>query len=259
MRLKINIFIYLLILHLAISLFVPNAYAQVKSSAIAIPVRVEGDIKDATILCAYENGNSPCSKAYDPNTFGVVVIDPAVVFDTVEREEGTLPVITSGKVYVNVSSVNGTIKAGDYITSSLNPGVGQKAVKSGFVLGTAMEDFKDENPDNVGKIFVLVSIRPAILSSGAGANLLELLKNGVDAAFMTPLAALRYFIAALVVVITLVYGLMHFGKISKSGVEAIGRNPMAGKRIQMSVLLNVGLTFAIIIAGLILAYLILVV
>jgi F0F1-type ATP synthase membrane subunit c/vacuolar-type H+-ATPase subunit K len=259
MRLGLKRYFFLIVFGIVIVNLPKNAFAQVKSSAIGIPVKATEGIQDGVILCAYPEGNAACSKAYDPNTFGVVVLDPAIIFDTVEREAGTVPVITSGKVQVKVSSINGTIKTGDYISTSLKEGVGQKAVKSGFVLGTALEEYTDSDTEKVGKIFVLVSIRPAILSSGAGANLLELLKNGVDAAFMTPLAALRYFIAAMVVVITLVYGLIHFGKISKSGVEAIGRNPMAGRRIQMSVLMNVGLTLAIIMAGLGLAYLILVV
>lgn len=238
---------------------VSRASAQVNSSAVAVPIKVIGEVTNSTVLCAYPEGNSPCNKAYDPNTFGVVVLDPAIAFETTEKKDGEVPVVTNGKVYVNVSTINGNIKAGDYITSSVKSGVAQKAVKSGFVLGTAMEDFENDNPDSVGSIYVLVSIRPAILSSGAGANLIEMLRNGVDAAFMTPLAALRYVIAATVVIVTLIYGLLHFGKISKSGVEAIGRNPMAGKRIQFSVIINVLLTLVIIAVGLGLAYLILVV
>src|SRR3990167_2519701 len=153
-------FILLAFLHL---LFVTGVNAQ-KSSAIAVHVKVSDKVPDASILCAYPEGNSLCNRAYDPNTFGVVVIEPALSFETVEKDAQTVPVVTSGKVYVNVSSINGTIVAGDFITSSLKPGVGQKAIKSGFVLGTAMEDYTESDPEKVGKILVLVTIKPAILS-----------------------------------------------------------------------------------------------
>jgi hypothetical protein len=50
------------------------------------------------------------------------------------------PVSSAGITYVKYNSENDTIKKGDLITSSSEPGVGMKATKSGLVLGIALED-----------------------------------------------------------------------------------------------------------------------
>ena len=53
-------------------------------------------------------------------------------------------------------------------------------------------------------------------------------------------------------------GFIYFGKMSKTGVEAIGRNPLAGKQIQFNVILHLAVTVAIVLAGLAMAYFILI-
>lgn len=231
--------------------------AQFNASGVAVPVKISGEVKDGNIICSSDAGLGACSRAYEPNLFAVVVENPAVSFQTENVKEGEYPVISTGKVYVLVNGTNGPIKSGDYITSSDEAGVGQKAIKSGYVLGSAIEEFTGGTSADKGKILVSMSIRPVYLSTGAGANLFELIKEGIDGAFLSPLAALRYVVAAVVVGVTVILGFVHFGRIVKTGVEAVGRNPLAGKRIQFSVFMNVFLTIVIMIAGLTIAYIIL--
>ncbi|OGM76701.1 hypothetical protein A2188_00560 [Candidatus Woesebacteria bacterium RIFOXYA1_FULL_43_9] len=233
-------------------------YAQEVATGLAAPLPVVGEVEDGSILCSTETGNVPCERTYDPSTFGVFVSNPAASFQLDVTEEGIKSVMTSGKAYVLVSGVAGPIKKGDFITSSTVKGRAQKASKSGYVLGMAMEDYNETGADKTGKILASISIRPAILSSGAGANLLDLLKSGVDAAFMTPMAALRYTIAALLVGASVIFGFMYFGKTARSSVEAIGRNPLASKKIQLGVFINILMTILIMGGGLGIAYLILV-
>lgn len=240
-------------------LLLPKAvFAQDSASAIAIPIPISGEVKDAFIVCSGVDGNKPCSKAYDPSTFGVIAQDSAISFELNTPIEGYQPVISNGKAYVAVSSVKGTIKKGDFITSSTKPGVGMKATKSGYVLGSALQEYNETDPEKTGNILVSVSVRPAILSSGAGANLIEMIREGLDAAFMTPLAALRYVIASIIIGTSVIFSFAHFGKIAKSGVEAMGRNPLAGGRIQTSVVINVILTIIIMGGGLLVAYIVLI-
>jgi len=166
-----------------------------------------------------------------------------------------VPILDSGKAYVLVSGENGGLKSGDFITSSEIAGVAVKALKSGYVLGTAIEDWEPVNPSNTTSLLISVSIKPSVLSTSASSNLIELSKQGLESVFMTPLSALRYIVAGAILIISVSFGLSHFGKLAKSGVEAVGRNPLASRAIQLSVFFNVVLTVGIILMGVAVAYL----
>lgn len=226
-------------------------------SGVATSTAVSGSHKDGDLICVDKsNVNSVCSKKYDSNMIGVIVENPSVSFIS---SNGGVPVISLGNVYTNVSSVNGAIRRGDFVTSSDIPGAAQLAEKSGYILGVALEDYLNEDINTTGKILVSVNIRPAVLSEGSGNNLLELIKEGVSGAFESPLSALRYLIAGILVVVSFVFGILHFGKMAKSGVEALGRNPLAAKTIQFGILLNVLIAIVIMAVGLGIAYLVLII
>jgi len=228
------------------------------SSGVAQYVLVAGETLNGSVICASDTGNRLCERDSDPNMVGVVTLNPAVSFQAEVPQEGTVPIVDSGKAYVLVSGQNGEIKAGDFITSSGKNGVATKAIKSGYVLGTAVESWQPNNSDDQTSLLVSVAIKPAVLSTSASNNLVELIRQGLESAFLTPLTAFRYMVAGMILIISVVYGLSHFGKLAKSGVEAVGRNPMASKAIQLSVLMNVVLTVGIILVGVIVAYLTLV-
>src|SRR5262249_10061912 len=64
-----------------------------------------------------------------------------------------LPIALSGRVIVKVTNENGSIQAGDYITSSATvPGAGMKATHSGLVVGQALTNFDS----TTGTVMVLV-------------------------------------------------------------------------------------------------------
>lgn len=230
------------------------------SIGVAVYVPVTDDVVDTNVICSTEGGdNMPCTREYDPNMLGVLTENPSVFIGVASPSAGTKAVISSGQAEVLVSSQNGDIKAGDFITSSRTKGVAQKATKSGFILGSAMEDYSNSDTSQTGKILVTLSIRPAVLKAGAGLNLLQVIKDGVQGAFESPLSALRYTVAALIVSVVFIYGFIHFGKVAKSGVESIGRNPLATKSIQAGVIMNMGVIIAIMGASIFVAYLILVI
>ena len=247
-----------LVLFTAYLSFAPKVSAQANSSGVAISAAVSGETFDGGIVCSdMANLYISCKKEYDPNMYGVVTFTPGLSFDS--GQEGSVPVVAAGNVYVVVSSINGDIKKGDYVTSSKTPGVGQLAKKSGYVLGTALEDYSSPDTQATGKILLNINAKPGILTAGAGANLFQLIKDGVEGAFESPLSALRYIIAGILVVICFVFGFLHFGRMAKSGVEAIGRNPLAAKTIQFGILLNVMIAIVIVGAGLGIAYIVLVI
>lgn len=247
----------LLILFLVL-LLPSRALAQNTSSGLAVPLAVEDtNTEDGTIICVKETKFVPCDTEYDVTMIAVVSRDPAVFLEN--KTTGGIPGVATGIAYVRVSGAGGKIAKGDLITTSTAAGVGQKAKQSGYVLGVANESFDGDTAATLGKITVNLGIKPAIVVDGVRGDLLETLRRGLASVYLTPLSALRYILAMIVVLVSFTLGFVYFGRVARSGVEAIGRNPMAGAAIQASVIFNVILTIAIMLGGLGLAYLILVI
>ncbi len=206
---------------------------------IGIPVLVENsDAEDGDIVSFASGTYRLSEKSHDPAMFGVVSFSPAITIGKV-GVRGNLPVVSSGKAAVRVSSLNGLIKKGDFITTSLIPGIGAKADRFGYILGVALEDFGETNPEKIGKIPMLVNIRV----------------NSPFAVFETsPRTTIRYILAFLIAVSSMVIGFTYFGKVARTGVEALGRNPLAARLIEFGVFLNLFLTLGIIAVGAIIAY-----
>lgn len=228
---------------------------------IAVSVMINGEVLDGAVICATKEGYTLCRRSSDPNMFGVVSLEPSVQFvsESTPSAKSQYPVVSGGRAQVRVSSINGVIKAGDFVTSSEKAGLAGKALKSGYVLGTAVDAWETEDPDQAGVIGVNLGIKPAVMSAKATTNLIDMIKSGVEASFLSPLSALRYVVAGIVVTASVVAGLIFFGKVARSGIEAIGRNPLAGRTIQFSVVMNVILTAVIMLIGVAIGYLILII
>ena len=233
-------------------------FAQITSSGIAVSMPVnDKDAKDGDIICTYKEGNQRCKAAYDPSIYGVISRNPSAAIKD-EELKGSELVISSGIARVRVSSINGNIKEGEFVTSSETAGVAQLANRNGYVLGTALENFESDNTNNVGMIQVAINIHPAAGLSGPRTDLLQVIRQGLTTPFFEPLDSLRYLLAIIIVLIAFTLGLVYFGRVAKAGVEAVGRNPLARRMIEFSVILHILLTIVIIIAGLVIAYLILI-
>ncbi|OGH19929.1 MAG: hypothetical protein A3D74_01230 [Candidatus Levybacteria bacterium RIFCSPHIGHO2_02_FULL_37_13] len=251
---------YLILAISALTLLVllhTEAIAQDTSSGVTISIPIKDEnAQDGSIISSTAKGYVLSNTAYDQSVYGVITENPSVFIENVNLED-TKPVISTGKAYVLVSTINGEVNINDLITTSTIRGVGQKATANGFILGTALEGYSEPNKDTTGKI--LVSVNPKYNGSfTAQGNLLELLRSGLDAFPLSPLASLRYFLAAIIAIVSFILGFMYFGKVARTGVEALGRNPLAGRMIQLSVVLNLLLTIAIMAIGLGIAYLILI-
>jgi hypothetical protein len=234
-------------------LFTGNSvHSQDFSLGFSQSMVVNGESVEGDIVCTDQDATKSCTEPYLSNMVGVVTDSPSILLDD-QNLFGAKPVLTSGLAKVRISTANGNIKKGDFITTSDKPGVGQKALKSGYVLGVAQQD-----ADADGIIDVQVSIRLAVVTSTQRTNLLDTAKDALLAPYLTPLASLRYILAAIAAGGAFILGFMYFGRVARSGVEAIGRNPLAGRMIQFSVILNLLLTLVIMGSGLLIAYLILV-
>lgn len=233
-----------------------NAQA-VSDTSFGVASKIQLDNKIATdgAIISYDQKGYRLSRgSYDPAVVGVITEKPAVVF--IVEGEGNFSMVSAGIAYVNVSTKNGQIKKGDPITTSDEPGVGMKATQSGFILGSALEDYDGQE---LGKITVFLNIHFSNFQAKFARGLLDAFNLSAIATFEQPTVVFRYFVAAILVILSFIVGFVSFGRIASKGVEAIGRNPLASRMIQIGILLNVLITIVIIGSGLLMAYLILII
>jgi hypothetical protein len=98
---------------------------------------------------------APANAYMDQSVIGVVSTNPGYVLNDGSMTN-PVPVALAGRVPVNVSTANGPIHVGDYLTSSSIPGVAVKATTSGQVIGTAMSEDTDTNTNDVGQVTMFV-------------------------------------------------------------------------------------------------------
>jgi hypothetical protein len=84
---------------------------------------------------------------YQSNIMGVVSTSPGFVAGAYTPD--SYPIALVGRVPVKISTENGPIHSGDYLTSSSIPGYAMKATVAGRVLGTALQDFDATDPTQV--------------------------------------------------------------------------------------------------------------
>lgn len=253
------LFLFISVPFYAASIFSPfSVSAQITSSGIAVSVPVnDRNAKDGDVICTYKEGNQRCKSAYDPSMYGVISKNPSAAIRD-EELSGAELVISSGIARVRASSVNGNIKEGEFVTSSEVPGVVQLANRNGYVLGTSLENFESRDANDIRVIQVAVNIHPAAGLAGPRTDLLQVIRQGLATPLLEPLDSLRYLLAVIIVLVSFTLGLVYFGRVARAGVEAVGRNPLARRMIEFSVVLHILLTIVIILVGLVIAYLILI-
>jgi len=232
-------------------------YAQTSvGTSLSIPI-TDKNVKDGNIIVSTSKGYGLTNLAYNSNMYGVYTESPGVFLQNIDDPDAK-PVLQAGKAYVLVSSINGNIKKNDFITTSTIAGVGQKATRNGMILGTALEDYNNSNQKATSKILVAVSPHFNASFADTKTNVLEVLRNASDPTTLTQVTSLRYVVAAGIVLIGFGVGFIYFGRVTTSGVEALGRNPLASHMIQLNLVLNLVLMVVIIVVGLAIGYMILI-
>ena len=189
------------------------------------------------------------STEYDQNLFGVVVKDPSIVLN--KETTSTKPVLSEGEAQVKVSTANGNIEVGDLITSSSESGVGQKAVKEGMVIGKALASFSESSP---GTIPVLLNIHhQSQLASGGDLGELwdrvfALTAAGLQESDSFQLL-LRYLFALIIGIMSFSFGFYFAARSIRTGLVALGRNPLAKDTIQAGMFFNLFTVILLSMAG----------
>lgn len=238
----------------------PNPVLATEASlGVARLVEVnEEDVKDGHIIVTTEGGAELSTVPYDGHVIGVVARDAAIIIsgDDVDEDQG-VPVVSNGRVYVLVSSEQGPIQRGDLLTTSTIPGIAVKAVQSGYVLGSALEDYDNSDPQAEGKIAAELDLHYFNSKPTFPGTLTDILKIALLSTDQAPSPLFKYIVAALVVIGSLILGFMTFGRTAAKGVEALGRNPAARTTIHLGIIFNVIIVVVIALSGLTVAFFIL--
>lgn len=223
-----------------------------------------------------ESGVYSLSKTIsDANIFGVAVESPVLLFRS--GEEGKTPIVQSGKALVNVTTRNGPIKTGDYITSSSIPGKGEKATgENVYVLGFALEPFGESATSASagevlsGKVTVMLNIEEKKdTSSGGGLNIpLFGSAKGVGLGTgsndggtgagdgLSRSSIIKYAVAALITIASIFIALRNFMAVINKGITSVGRNPLAKSSVWSIVVFNTIIALVIGIIGIFLSLII---
>lgn len=224
-----------------------NIFSSIARTYLIADEAVEsGDV----IAFAAETGVYRLALPNDVALAGVVVEDALIVL---EVEPGGLPVVASGEVMVNVSTIGGPITTGSLVGVSSIPGKGQRATNASRAFGIARETFEEAPTTiviggeevSVGTIRVLLSgIQPEFDGTPPGVD--QGPGGSVPQAF-------KYLMALLVGVGSIYISFRSFGSNIRGGIISIGRNPLAKTTIQAMVLLNIVLVVLVAGGGLLLS------
>lgn len=211
---------------------------EIRSGQIASNVEVnDSQTQTGDILTKSGDKLVRATRPLDSNLFGVVVENPSVVLN--KETATTMPVISYGETLVRVNNKSGEIRQGDFITSSSDPGVGQKAIESGYVIGKALEDLNGQ--EGLVSAFVNIQYRN-IEGRPTFGRIFSFLLTSLERPENLP-EVLRYIFALIVGGGAFFLGFLSFVRSLRTGVEAVGRNPMAKTSIQVAMLANlIGIT-----------------
>jgi len=233
-----------------------KAHSQVGSSGIATYLPISSSkVEDGDIIIATDKGYSKSTTPYDSRIVGVVSTSPAISIKT-NGQNKEYPVSGSGTAFTKVTGENGSIKKGDFITTSTTPGAGMKATDSGYVIGVSLDNVTFAKKSEVKLLEVTLNPHVVQFGSQLSSSLLDIFKLSKVAAYEKPSKVLQYIVAATIVIATFGCGFLIFAKAVNTGLEALGRNPLAGRMIQLSIVFNLLLILAVIAAGTALAYLV---
>lgn len=248
--------------------FVATVHAQTPGNDVTSVYEVaDTDAVDGDILVTTDKGLVRATKAFDNRMFGIINSKPILVYRN--NDIKGQPVMRQGITSVNVTTVNGAIKYGDYITSSVIAGKGAKAPVSSYVLGVALSDFSGEGASTIdgpkgkvasGKINVAIRMEyPEVTSGRAASGIFSLITNSLMENIRDPkqfAIVIRYIAAGLVILLSFTFAFLTFSRSIVKSIEGLGRNPLAKNTLQLSIIINVLLLLGTGIIGIVASILI---
>lgn len=205
----------------------------------------DSEVKVGDIISQTKEGLFRSNIPYDENIVGVVGETPILVFS--KPTPTTLPIVFFGETLVRVSNINGEIKKRDFITSSKKPGIGQKAIQSGFVLGKALEDFNQE--EGLIRAEINIQYRDIAPVAISPTTIFSKIIEGLGRPENIP-EVLKYIFALSLAGGSFLLGFFFFVRTLREGIVGISRNPLAKKSITIAMVLNLIGILILTLAGL---------
>lgn len=190
-------------------------------------------------------------------------------------DEEKVYVASGGRFPVLVSSQNGPIKIGDYISPSAIKGIGMNAGKNNdIVIGKALEEFDASNQSTVKSVITVndasnkeqqLSVGMIIVDIAVGKNPLmknntslpEALRKSAEAVAGKPVNATKVYISMFIIIVTsAIAGSIIYSAV-RGGMVSIGRNPLGKNAIMRGLLQVVLVGILILLSGFFGVYLIL--
>ncbi len=230
---------------------------------------VELNAKDTTSVI-------PLSQAHIKNMLGIIIPsgNATIVLSPQNVKQQQVLVGTSGEFSVLVSNQNGRIKSGDYITISAIDGVGMRADDGqAIVLGRAGAVFngttnvigsvqlKDTLGHDVAVSLTRIPVEVNITHNPAYQKNVDyvpgFLAKIAVAVSNKPVSAARIYLSLALLILTMVIvGNMLYSGV-RSGMNAVGRNPLSKKSIIRSLIQTVIAGMIIFVIGVLAVYLLL--
>ncbi len=233
-------------------------------------------LRGSIVGLAEENSNSVATVNTENagDTLGVVVRDTDSAVTITDDRTGVF-VVTTGRFEVLVSSINGEIATGDWLSVSSINGVAMVSDESQrFVVGTALEDVDFSDSANIlsqttvtdstgNEITVGIARVLAEISIGPNPNRVDdrsapdFLISFSETIAGKPVAAVRIYAGlAVMLIATIIAGSLLYSAV-KSSIISIGRNPLSKKSVLAGLAQVVIISLIIFISGLVAVYLIL--
>ncbi len=267
-RLQLTVIGFFVVIFLTFVFLYPIPYTLYPSHAQSLNLTntynvSDKDAQDGDILIFDPTqGIMRTNLPYDIHVFGVLEKFPTLVLKSVDNTGE--PVARSGVTDVNVTNVNGPIKAGDYITTSEVKGFGMKASQSGYSLGIALKDFDESKASDLnnngkslkaGKVPTAIRVEFAELTNPRSTNRIfeaigtAFFRNSQDPQGFGQI--IKYVTAGIVMIMSLVSGMFILSKSMPKAIEALGRNPLARRSIQISMVISIIMVVFIVAVGMV--------
>ncbi len=226
----------------------------------------KGNLQPGWIVALSQSSSTSVelAPASDPSRIYGVIINPSDAPITLNRSGQQVFVANAGNYPVLVSVVNGKIQPGDYISMSNTDGIGAKATNDQqTVLGQAIQGFDGQHSvltgsgqTAVGRI--TVSINPTHNPNLKGSLYVpEPLKRAANAIAGHTVSTARIWAAAIVFIAAAVIAVILLVVGVRTGMTAIGRNPLSRHSILFGLFQVIGMAVMIFIVGLFGVYLLL--
>lgn len=225
----------------------------------------KGSLQPGWVVELNKTNDTNVELATDSDLIYGLVIDPSDAPLTLQKQNQQVFVATSGTYPALVSSQNGTINNGDYLSLSSTDGIAAKATShDAFILGRALEGFSAgkqtivyaNDGSALGRIMVQVAPgKNPLLKDSVGIP--QPLRRVSESIAGKPVSALRIYTGlALFIISALTATLMLWSGI-RNGMVAIGRNPLSRHSIMRGLAQVILAGAAVLIIGLLGVYLLL--